>query len=191
MSTRSALALAALSLALSASAARAQVAPAAARVNEAPRQVLSINPVGAVFGVYMGEFERALSPNASVGVAGTYWDAGFTDSESSGELSYMTVDARLRYYPGAERLEGFSVGGSLGYTGLTGSLTTVDGEGTGRLDTVGAGVSLDYNWLLGTRNQVMVGTGVGAKRLFVVGREVEDDVSLAYPTLRLVVGYAF
>jgi hypothetical protein len=190
MFSRSALALAALSLSLASSAAHAQEAPAAALVAQAPRQVLSINPVGAVFGVYMGEFERAVSPHASVGVAGTYWDTGFTESESSGALSYTTVDARLRYYPGA-RLESFSVGGSLGYTGLSGSLTTVDGEATGRLNTVGAGVSLDYNWLLGARNQVMVGTGLGAKRLFMVGEEVEDDVSLAYPTVRLVVGYAF
>jgi hypothetical protein len=190
MSTRSALALAALSLAISSSAATAQEVPAAAAAREAPRQVLSLNPVGAVFGVYMGEFERAVTSHASLGVAGTYWDTGYADSESSGELSYSTIDARLRYYPGT-RLEGFSVGGSLGYTGLSGSMTTVDGEATGRLNTVGAGVSLDYNWLLGARDQVMVGTGIGAKRLFVVGRDVEDDVSLAYPTLRLVVGYTF
>lgn len=182
MRTRSALALAALSLALS----------SAAAAQSAPRQVLSINPVGAVFGVYMGEFERSITPNATAGLSATYWDTGFTDSESSGELSYTTVDARLRYYPGAARLEGFSIGGSVGYTGLSGSLTTVDGRETGHVSTVGAGVSLDYNWLLGARDQVMVGTGIGAKRLFIVGEEVEDDdVTLAYPTLRLVVGYAF
>lgn len=183
MRTRSVLALAAVSLAFASSAAQAQ---------EAPRQSLSINPLGAVFGVYMGEFERSVSPHASVGVAGTYWDTGFTDSEASGELSYTTVDARLRYYPGNSRLEGFSVGGTLGYTGLSGSLTTVDGEETGHVNTVGAGISLDYNWLLGARNQVMVGTGLGAKRLFIVGEDVDDDdLTLAYPTVRLVVGYAF
>jgi hypothetical protein len=181
MLTRSALALAALGLALSSSAARAQ---------EAPRQVLTINPVGTVFGVYMGEFERSVSPHASVGVSGTYWDSGFTDSEASGEVSYTTVDARLRYYPGESRLQGFSVGGSLGYTGLSGSLTTVDGREAGHVSTVGAGVSLDYNWLLGARNQVVVGTGIGAKRLFALDEDVEDAM-LAYPTLRLVVGYAF
>lgn len=181
MSTRSALALAALGFALSSTAAQAQ---------EAPRQSLSINPLGAVFGVYMGEFERSVSSHASIGVAGTYWDSGFTDSESSGELSYTTVDAKLRYYPGQSRLQGFSVGGSLGYTGLSGSLTTVDGRETGHVSTVGAGVSLDYNWLLGARNQVVVGTGIGAKRLFVLDDDVED-ATLAYPTLRLVVGYAF
>ncbi|HEX6369462.1 MAG TPA: DUF3575 domain-containing protein [Longimicrobium sp.] len=181
MRTRSVAALAALSLAFASSAAHAQAAP---------RQSVSLNPVGAVFGVYMGEFERAVSPHASVGLAGTYWDSGFTDAESSGELSYLTADARLRYYPGDRRLEGFSVGGSLGYTGISGSLTTVDGRETGHVNTVGAGVSLDYNWLLGARNQVMVGTGIGAKRLFVLDDDVED-ATLAYPTLRLVVGYAF
>jgi hypothetical protein len=183
MRTRSVLALAAVSLALSSSAAHAQ---------ESPRQALSINPIGAVFGVYMGEFERSVSRHASVGLAGTYWDSGFTDSEASGEISYTTVDARLRYYPGESRLQGFSVGGTLGYTGLSGSLTTVDGRDTGHVSTMGAGVSLDYNWLLGARNQVMVGTGIGAKRLFIMDDDVDDeDVTLAYPTLRLVVGYAF
>ncbi|HEX2211615.1 MAG TPA: DUF3575 domain-containing protein [Longimicrobium sp.] len=183
MFKRFSLTLTALGLALSSSAAAAQ---------ESPRQVLSINPIGAVFGVYMGEFERSVGRHTSVGVAGTYWDTGFTDSESSGELSYTTVDARLRYYPGESRLQGFSIGGSLGYTGLSGELTTVDGEDTGRLNTLGAGIELDYNWLLGARNQVMVGTGIGAKRLFILDEDIDDDdVTLAYPTLRLVVGYAF
>jgi Protein of unknown function (DUF3575) len=182
MFSRSALALAALGLALSSSAAHAQ--------QEAPRQVLSINPLGAVFGVYMGEFERALHPSATAGVSTTYWTGDFTDGEDQAVASYLTVDARLRYYPGARPLEGFSIGGSVGYTGLSGSLTTVEGEQKGSVNTVGAGVELDYNWLLGARDQVMVGTGIGAKRLFVLGDEVED-VSLAYPTLRLVVGYAF
>lgn len=180
MRTRSALALAAL-VALSASPARAQ---------EAPRQVLSLNPLGAVFGVYMGEFERAVTSNTSAGLSATYWSGDLADNGSSVVADYLTVDARLRYYPGASRLEGFSIGGSLGYTGLSGELTTVDGQEKGSVNTVGAGVELDYNWLLGARNQVMVGTGIGAKRLFVVGEDVED-VSLAYPTLRLVVGYAF
>lgn len=182
MIRRSALALAALGLVLSSSAARAQ---------DAPRQVLSINPIGAVFGVYMGEFERAIVPSTSVGVSGTYWNADLEDDEgSSAVASYVTLDAKLRYYPGSSPLEGFSIGGSVGYTGLSGELTTVDGEEKGSVNTVGAGVELDYNWLLGARNQVMVGTGIGAKRLYVLGDDVED-VSLAYPTLRLVVGYAF
>lgn len=183
MFSRSALSLAALGLALASSAAHAQ---------EAPRQVLSINPIGAVFGVYMGEFERSVTPNATAGVSGTYWRSDFTDEEedATAVATYVTVDAKLRYYPGASRLEGFSIGGSLGYTGLSGELVTVEGEEKGRVNTVGAGVELDYNWLLGARDQVMVGTGIGAKRLFVVGDDVED-VSLAYPTLRLVVGYAF
>lgn len=183
MSIRSALALAAVSVALTSPAARAQ---------EAPRQALSINPLGAVFGVYMGEFERAVRPNTSLGVSATWWDSeGLDDGEgTAAEASYLTVDAKLRYYPGEAELKGFSVGGSLGYTGLSGSLTTVDGRETGHVNTVGAGVSLDYNWLLGARDQVVVGTGIGAKRLFVLGEDVED-VSLAYPTIRLVVGYAF
>lgn len=182
MFKRSSLILAALGLALSSS----------ADAQEAPRQSLSLNPLGAVFGVYMGEVERSVSPHASLGLAGTHWDTGFTDSEASGELSYTTVDARLRYYPGESRLQGFSVGGSLGYTRLSGELTTVDGRETGHLNTLGAGVSLDYNWLLGARNQVMVGTGIGAKRLFIMDEEIDDDdVTLAYPTVRLMVGYAF
>ena len=182
MISRSALALAALGLVLSSSAAGAQ---------EAPRQVLSINPIGAVFGVYMGEFERVVRPNTTAGVSATYWNSDLQDGEdASAVASYLTVDAKLRYYPGASQLEGFSIGGSVGYTGLSGELTTVEGEAKGDVNTLGAGVELDYNWLLGARNQVMVGTGIGAKRLYVLGDDVED-VSLAYPTLRLVVGYAF
>lgn len=182
MSSRSALALAALGLALASSGAAAQ---------EAPRQVLSINPIGAVFGVYMGEFERVVRPNTTAGVSATYWNGDLQDGQDAGAVaSYLTVDAKLRYYPGATQLKGFSIGGSVGYTGLSGELTTEEGEARGEVNTLGAGVELDYNWLLGARDQVMVGTGVGAKRLYVLGDDVQD-VALAYPTLRLVVGYAF
>jgi hypothetical protein len=177
-------ALAALGIALAASATAAQ-APVAA-----PRQSIAINPLGAVFRVYSGEIERSLVPGLSLGASSSYWGTGADFEDGSGDVSYLSLDGKLRYYPGGTSLQGFSLGGTFGYTRLAGKLTTDDGRETGRADALSAGVVLDYNWLLGDDRRFLVGTGVGAKRLFPLGIE-DADVSIAYPTLRLSVGYAF
>lgn len=195
MLTRTTLAAAALVLAAAPAAAQsaslaAAPAPAASSTVAAPRQSISVNPIGAVFQVYMGEFERSLTPSTSIGLSSSYWDAGAGDEESSAEVAYLSVDAKLRYYPSADGLQGFSLGGSVGYTTLSGSFEDSEGQAQERASAVSAGVMLDYNWLLGARKNFMVGTGLGAKRLFPVDVDT-DDVTLAYPTARLSVGIAF
>lgn len=178
------IALAVLGIAFAASAAAAQ-APVA------PKQAISINPLGVVFRVYSGELERSVAPGLTLGAASSYWGAGADfDDDASGDVSYLSFDGKLRYYPGGTSLQGFSLGGSLGYTALSGSLTDADGRSTGRANSLSAGVALDYNWLLGDSKRFLVGTGIGAKRLFPIGVET-DGLSIAYPTARLAVGYAF
>jgi hypothetical protein len=178
------LTLAALGIALVASAA------SGAAQEAAPKQSIAINPLGAVFQVYSGEIERSLVPGLSLGASTSYWGSGADFSDGSADVSYFSVDGKLRYYPGGTSLKGFSMGGTFGYTTLSGTLTDEQGRETDRGNALSAGVVLDYNWLLGENRRFLVGTGIGAKRLFPMGVDA-DGISIAYPTVRLSVGYAF
>jgi hypothetical protein len=157
-----------------------------ASAQQAPRQYLAVNPLGLVFTVISAEYERAITNVASLGVSSSYWD---TDDDGL-DVQYFSIDAKARYYPSGRALEGFAIGGSVGYTTLRGSFTDDAGRETGRGNAISTGLVLDYNWLLGERNRFLVGTGIGAKRLWLLDIE-ESDVTVAYPTVRLSVGFAF
>jgi hypothetical protein len=173
-------------------------APAAAQDGPAAmRQVISINPFGVVAGVYSAEFERSLGRNTSIGLAGTLWrhsvDYAEVDGTANGDVTYLSTDGKLRYYPG-EALRGFSVGALLGGTRLRGAIeacavgSPCESE-SGSVWALSTGVEVDYSWALGERRNFYVVTGLGAKRLFPLEGNV--DATLAYPFLRFSIGYAF
>jgi hypothetical protein len=164
------------------------IQPAHAQVT--PSQYIAINPIGIVFELFSGEFERRLNPTASFGISSTYWGPNFRGDDGSADISYWSIDGKLRYYPAGRALEGLALGGLLGFTTLSGTLTDDSGRATDRGNAVSIGVVLDYNWLLGQQNRFLIGTGIGAKRLFALNVD-ESDVTVAYPTFRLSVGYAF
>jgi hypothetical protein len=59
-------------------------------------------------------------------------------------------------------------------------------------DALSVGLDLGYSWLLGRTRQFFIGTGIGAKRLFRLGDENDDDdETYGYPTIRLSIGFAF
>ncbi|HKG92870.1 MAG TPA: DUF3575 domain-containing protein, partial [Gemmatimonadaceae bacterium] len=159
----------------------------------APRQALSINPVYAMFGVYTGEFERAVGIGTTLSLGASYWDAGGDGELDAGEpadgrISYFTSDLRLRYYPSGTALMGFSFGVSGGYARLAGEISDSEESAKGHAGGPTFGVELNYSWLLGERRNVALSTGLGAKRLFV--REA-DNASVVYPTVKLGLGLAF
>jgi hypothetical protein len=165
--------------------------PAQASAQQAtPAQYIAINPLGVIFELYSLEFERRITPTASLGASTTYWASGFDETDASGDISYWSIDAKARYYPSARALEGLALGGLFGLTTLSGSLTDDTGRETDRGRALSIGIVLDYNWLLGAQNRFFIGTGLGAKRLFALD-VAESDIPLAYPTARLSVGFAF
>ncbi|GAC1695354.1 MAG: hypothetical protein NVS9B3_13520 [Gemmatimonadaceae bacterium] len=177
----------ALGLTVSAAAASAQAAQAAP---PAPQKttVLSAQPISLILQVYAAEVEHALSPTTTLGVGGTYLPL-----RNNWDSKYLSGDIKFRYYPDGHALRGFSFGAQAGYTeisergysstpGVPGPLNTSSGP------TIG--VSLDYNWLLGESRSFYVGLGAGAKRLFITDKGYRD-ISFAYPTVRLSVGYAY
>ena len=151
--------------------------------------VLSINPFGFLFQWYNMEYERAFSSTAS-------WSAGvghisIGDDDDDEEIDYTSADIRLRYYPSAEAPTKFAAGITFGY-----SRVSEDDRRDGTLierefDALSVGLDLGYSWLLGRTRQFFIGTGIGAKRLFPIGGDDDEDETYGYPTLRLSIGYAF
>ncbi|MDQ6831350.1 MAG: DUF3575 domain-containing protein [Gemmatimonadota bacterium] len=165
------------------------LAPVALHAQSAPNNVLSINPLSSILGFYSGEFEHALSPSTSIGIGGSYWSDDADNFGNGYRLRYYSTEAKLRYYPSARGLAGFNLG-------LTGGITRVSEHHTtaGSIDdgaTAGSfGFEFAYNWLLGADRRLLISAGGGAKRLILTSDNV-DHTTLAYPTIRFSVGFAF
>jgi len=169
-----------------AGAAQAATSPAA----QVPHtQIISTSPLGLVFGLLSVDYERRLSAVTTLGASGSYFapDGG----------SYVSADARYRYYPQEQALEKFSFGGTAGFTRFAAADDFCDPEfeSCGSDDAGNAltlGLELGYAWLLGRQERFAVGVGVGAKRLFFLNDDVDtEDVLETLPTVRLSIGYAF
>lgn len=145
--------------------------------------VISIQPINAMLTVYAGEAELAMSRSATIGFGATYWSPDVID----GDFNYASADVKIRYYPEGRPFQGFSFGGSVGYT----HLGATDNSTSGSAGGPSIGVMLDYNWLLGAQKAFYVGLGLGAKTLFISDKDVADEATLHYPTMRLSVGWAF
>ncbi len=94
----------------------------------------------------------------------------------------------MRFYPEGHPLQGFSFGGQVGYTSISDRGTGGSSTSTAHGATIG--VALDYNWLLGASKAFYVGLGIGAKKIFANSNDI-GNATLAYPTARISIGYAF
>ena len=171
-----------VALALS-SAAAAQSPAASSSTLRQGRTVLSLNPLGLPFKYVAGELEQKVSGITTVGLAASYL--------GEGDASYTSLEAKLRLYPNEEAFKGFSIGVAAGLSRLSdlfsGSSAT-GGENSATRPTIA--VIADYNWLLGKSKRVLVGAGVGAKRIF--GSESNfSNINFAYPTGRFQIGMIF
>jgi len=166
---------------LAAGPAAAQGAPTTPAAAQPPRrQVLSVQPLSALTGFFSGEYERVVSPSATVGVGGSTW--------SLGVIAYTSAELKARYYPDGRALTGISFGASAGYSRV-GETLGIGGD----LHVSGAtvGLMIDHGWLLGADRRLYAGAGFGAKLLLVNDDRLDDDFLARYPTARLSIGYAF
>lgn len=163
------------------------------------RVIAWINPILAVFGWYMVEAEIRLAENHAVGVSGSFlqFDTGEEGDLDFEDTEYVSVNVFYRYYPTAS-FKGFFIGGQLGTVQVDHKEVEEDpitGIPTGQItdesvNATSAGVLIGYGWLLGDAQRIGVSIGIGANRLF--GGDVDDDVQLTLPVLRLInVGIAF
>lgn len=151
-------------------------APAAAQQPEpAARQVISANPFGLLLELFNAEYERAVSPSATLGVGGSF--GPYDDDVTDQERRYVNADAFFRYYPQGRPFDGWNFGVKAGITALD--------SGT----YPGYGFDLNRSWLLGMNDNFYVSAGFGLKRL--IGDVADGELELI-PTFRIVnVGFAF
>lgn len=148
-----------------------------------PTQVISVNPIGLLFEVLSAEYERTFSPSSTLGAAVTLF--------SPDEFTYFSAEGKYRYYPQGRPLQGFSFGGGAGFTLVSSDYEDTCAECEDESATaLSISIGLDYQWLLGANERFAVAAGIGGKRLFFLGDELEGAAA-GYPTARVSVGYAF
>lgn len=151
----------------------------------APSNVISIQPINAVFTAYSAEYERQAATVVTLGIGGTFLNTG----DGIDEVTYKSADFKLRFYPNGTALTGFSFGGTAGVSSLSG--TDFNGN-KASVSGPSLGVLLEYQWLLGVKRNFSVALGAGAKAVFVKDNQfVSDSFITRYPTARISVGYAF
>jgi hypothetical protein len=143
------------------------------RTPVAHKQVLSANPFLLMFKWFNTEYERKINESNTWGVSGSFFS--LEDNED-----YMSAQLNYRFYPQGAALTGFYLGGRGGYHHV--DVDRDDGQ------FFGMGFEMGYNWLFGTNRRVSLGLGGGATRLF--GGDL-DGASMAIPTVRINVGFAF
>jgi hypothetical protein len=145
----------------------APVSASAQQIHDVYHQVVSANPFGMLFGLFNAEFERRVSPSATVGAGGST----FKDEADD----YVNADAFYRYYPSGRPFDGWAFGVKAGATSV--------GSGT----FFGYGFDVNWSRLMGAGDKVYMGWGFGLKRL--VGA---DEYTQFIPTIRIVnLGVAF
>lgn len=156
-----------------------------------PKQsVVSVNPLAIIFGLYGAEYERGVGRTTSLGVLGSHWSTDRESTFGGRNVSYTSFELKGRIYPNARLFQGFSFAATSGVVLLREDNSYMGDNDRNTATAISVGFELGYSWLLGDESNFFVGTGIGAKRLGVVGGDV-IDASLAYPTVRLSVGYAF
>ncbi|MEO6446829.1 MAG: hypothetical protein ABIZ91_14325 [Gemmatimonadaceae bacterium] len=153
-------------------------APAAAQYRGPMRTAVTINPLGLPFKYVSAELEQKATNIVTFGAAVSY--LGIDNG------SYASVEGKLRLYPNEKAFEGFSIGIGGGFSHVREDIT--GGEESATLPSIA--VLTDYNWLMGKTKRVLVGAGVGAKRLFGSSDKF-GDINLQYPTARFQVGLIF
>lgn len=140
--------------------------------------MVSINPLGLPFQYVSAESESRVTKMVTLGSSLSWLSVDDGD--------YLSFEAKLRIYPNEEGPKGFSIGVGAGATHL--KVHDFDGDHSTTRPTVS--VITDYNWLLGKTKRFLVGTGVGAKRIF--GDDTNfGSINFAYPTARFQIGLLF
>ncbi len=150
----------------------------------APTQIISIQPLSAVFGVFAGEYEHAAGRAVTWGIGATYWGNSF----GSDDATYTSAEFKLRAYPAGVALTGFSIGGAVGFASVQGKNYNGSNESVGGPSI---GVLLEYQWLMGTSKEWAFALGAGAKALIIDDKSTTFSYTAKYPTMRVSVGYAF
>ncbi len=151
--------------------------------NELPKQVLSANPLGLVFGIMNLEYERTIDQKSTWSVRGLYWGA---DDEGWEWTAFGLGGSYRRYFASNAPKGGYW---GAGIDSLSISADYVDESGSSVFFI--PKVEIGYQWLLG--NTVAINLGGDVR--YVIG--TLDIAGEKFPVsgfgigLKLALGYAW
>ncbi len=183
--------MAALAFVLCAATAQGQGTPTSTAVPTIGNMV-ALDPLGIPLAIGSLEYAGDVGGGATLG-----GNISYTAPGGSHDARFATLEAQARYYPNERVFDGFSVGLTLGVTNYSKGVevNTTTGSTTWERQSVSLaslGVIADYDWVLGTSQRFVVGSGIGAKRLIGdTGRLKAIGGTVAYPTARFVIGLLF
>lgn len=165
--------------------------------------LVAVNPIGAIFGSYQVDVERAIDRSSSIGLEASYFDGDLVEDGEDDEDDWLdgtyvrsSVGVHYRYYPRAV-FQGLSVDGTAGWARVEdGDLCFFDpDEDCGRPErasTVHFGFELGWSWLPGDEDRLSIGLALGARRHIVTGGdEIDGKRAFATPAGRFAVGLRF
>lgn len=139
-------------------------------------RLISVNPLLLIFLGYISlDYEQAVSDATTLGASASSFELS--------DASYLTFEAKGRYYVGGRALDGLSIGGLLGLVRMSADETDERGSG------LGIGFNAEQQWLLGVDERLALTAGVGGTRLFFAPES--DNFRTVLPIVRLSLGWAF
>lgn len=141
-------------------------------------QAIKVGPLGFLFGNYNVRYERAIAEKSSVQVGANFFNYKLFDDAISG----FGIDLGYRYYF-REAIEGAYVSPAVGFDFLS--------VGDFKYSTLGAGVTVGYQWVAGGGFLVDLGLGYGYS--FEVSKDdgLLNDYNRGGLRFTFALGYAF
>ena len=185
-----------LLLALLALAPRAAAQSGALPAGSPARHALSVNLLGAWYGIYSAELVRAVGAHYAVGVGGTWVGERFNDWRQEGSGSddrQFLADLKLRGYGGRAPFGGLSATLQFGVYGDRAKRdpsTTGEARGFNYRAVPTVGISFEHTTTRGRRGDPLLVVGAGMKYLLGDYRSVER-ADPALTMLNLSAGFVF
>lgn len=150
------------------------------------KQTIATAPISDILGFFNVEYQRKISDFVAVGASAGVFEEDF---DPGGDDETSNVMGFARYYPQGTALNGFFLGVRAGvFRDTTFTFDPATFQSRREKRARGAfGIDVGYDWLLGKKQNVLIGVGAGGVRL-LGGSDSGFD---AYPTARLNVGFAF
>ncbi len=158
-------------------------------VHAQPKQVLTVNPLGLLFGAYALNYESATGAGQSYVISGTYISLKVEDWTLSG----LGVAGGLRLYPGGAAPRGFYYGPVLSAASMSATYSdpTDAQEYTGRGTVFSAAAILGYQWISNGGFAIDLNANLGYGFGQVTAGTYAAPVVGVVASMGLAIGYAW
>jgi hypothetical protein len=142
--------------------------------------MLSVNPLGLLYGGLTGEAEKRLTATNSIAAAINYWSAY--------GANYTSMDLKYRFYKeGSNEFRGLSYGPMVGFQRVGVVLCDVTFGESCSTTGLTLGGTVDYVLPLGKEQRWTAAFGGGVKTS--IGMSELQGVTFTYPFIRVGIGY--